>query len=417
MNKELNQLPHPSSLVIEVGKQYLSLHPCIALAKHAMDSAACKINIIDSYYQHAVACTVDETAYKDNLCFDTIRQNGIYEVENLSNNSRYKDHSYVKDPPHFEYYCGTKLTTSDGADIGSICVLDPDEKRATDEQKEQLRQLALLVMNTIESEYRYNNAINKLDSWDDSFHKLNHDVRTPITGIVGLADLLNQEKESFKEPIQELTLIKESAETILEIIDDVLENLNTNSNGQEEREKNCFTNIIKQLQRLYIPPAKVKGLTFTFTNKVDTSLKISHSFSIKLMRATSNLVSNAIKFTPENGTVAVTITQETDMNNSNLNITVTDSGCNMTTEQVDAFNNDRPVPRSAGTNGERSFGVGLKYVKQMTTQAGGTTSVTVDREKGTQFSISLPVPVDETDKTISTFPKTIITPVKNGMTQ
>lgn len=392
MNEQLNQLKQPTSLTAEVNKQYLNLQPYTELAQHIMDAPVCEIHIMDTFYQSTIAHKVDDAVYKDIICYNAIRQNGeTYEIEDLTNNKRYKDHSYVKNPPHFQYYCSAKLTTKSGRDIGSIYVLDTKAKCVSNEQKEQLRYLALLVMNAIEYENRYRGMASKLEALSDSFHKLNHDLRSPISGIVGISDLLIEENEHIEFPTQELTMIKESAETILNVIDEVLEDAKIGNNGHEKQEESRIEIIIEHLKHLYNPPAKSKGLSLRFVNQIDTGLNVSHSFALKLLQITSNLLSNAVKFTPQNGAIEVTITQETDKNKNILHITVMDNGQGMTADQIAAFNNGNAVTRSAGTNGEQSFGRGLTYIKQMVAQAGGTISVKVGQNNGTQFSISLPV--------------------------
>jgi GAF domain-containing protein len=186
-DEDPDQSLRPSTLANEVNKQYLNLHPYAELGQHIMDSSVCEINIIDTYYQDTVAHNVDEAVYKDLICYNVIMQNGsIYEIEDLTKNKRYKDHSYVKTPPYFQYYCSAKLTNKSGRTVGSIYVLDTNPKCVSSEQKEQLRQLALLVMDTIEYESKYRDLKAKLGVLGDDIHKINHDVRTPINGIVGI---------------------------------------------------------------------------------------------------------------------------------------------------------------------------------------------------------------------------------------
>jgi len=401
-NEDPDRPLRPSTLASEVNKQYLNLHPYAELGQHIMDSSVCEINIIDTYYQDTVAHNVDEAVFKDLICYNAIMQNGsIYEIEDLTTHKRYKDHSYVKSPPYFQYYCSAKLTNKNGRTVGSIYVLDTNPKCVSIEQKEQLRQLALLVMDTIEYESKYRDLKTKLAVLGDDIHKINHDVRTPIDGIVGISDLLLEEKNHADFPSQEITIIKEAAESILDIIDGVLEGLDIGNYEFEEQNKKQLSHNVKQLKQLFRPPSKAKMLSLTFVNKIDTGLKVSHSFSLKLLQIISNLLSNAIKFTSQNGSIEVTLSQETDKNSDILNFTVKDSGEGMTAEQITAFNNSAPVARSADTNSEQSFGRGLAYVKQMVAQTGGTISVETAPNNGTKFFCSLPIPVDNFGKLLS----------------
>ncbi|MFH5884837.1 ATP-binding protein [Halalkalibaculum sp. DA3122] len=403
MNDKEPARPQQSvSRAIEGNKQYLNLQPYVTLAQHIMDAPVCEIHIMDAHYQRTVAHNIDKAVYKDIINYNAIRQNGtVYEVEDLANNRRYKDHAYVKNPPFFQYFCSANLTAKNGRDIGCIYVLDTKPKSVSTNQKKQLRHLARLAVNLIEYENRYREMVSKLEVLSDSLHKLNHDVRTPISGIMGISDLLIEKKDYIEFPARELTMIKESAETILNIIDGVLEASIIDDYVQEEQGKKRFGIIVEQLQHLFDPPSKAKGISLAFDSHVNTGLKVSQSFALKLLQITSNLLSNAIKFTPQNGAIDVTITRDSDNNNNILHITVVDNGQGMTADQIAAFNNGDAVARSAGTNGEQSFGVGLEHVKQAVAQAGGTISVQAGENNGTQFFVSLPIPVDNFGKLLS----------------
>ncbi|NGP75660.1 HAMP domain-containing histidine kinase [Balneolaceae bacterium YR4-1] len=417
MDEEL-QIQDPASLAAEVNRQYLNLQPYIELAQHIMDAPVCEIHIRDAHYQDVVAPNVDEAVYKDLISYNAIRKNGkISEIGDLTNNKLYKDHSYVKTPPGFQYYCSAKLTTINGRDIGVIYVLDTKTKHVSNKQKEQFRYLAQLVMNAIEYENKYRGLASNLEALNDCFHKLNHDLRSPISGILGISDLLTEEKDNTEFPTQELTMIKESAETILDIIDEVLVDTKTGSNGHKKQEESSVEVIIEQLKHLYHPPAKAKGLSLKFVNHIDADLNVSHAFTLELLQIIGNLLSNAIKFTPENGAIETTITRETDKNKDILDITVTDNGKGMSADQIAAFNNGIEVTRSAGTNGEQSFGRGLTDINQMVTRTGGSISVKAGKNNnGTQFSISLPLPVDNLGKLLSSISlKEKTNPIRNGI--
>lgn len=237
-------------------------------------------------------------------------------------------------------------------------------------------------------------------------------MRTPITGIVGVAELLLEEKEHGEFPDQELKMIKESADTILGLIDEVLAGINSDShNGERKKEENPLNNIVDQLKRLYGPPARVKQLSLTFNNLLASDFKIPHSFSLKLLQIVSNLVSNAVKFTPEKGMLEVTISPASGEND--LQITVANSGSHMSANQVKAFNNGNSLERSFGTNGEQSFGVGLKYVRQMVENAEGTISVQSEKNNGTQFTITLPKPVESTVAADTSLPENLKNTMSN----
>lgn len=398
----------------------LKLQPLLELARRITDSPLCEINIIDSGGQSTPAGNATEKnviSPDDSIFNDTIRSKEVLEIMDLTKNPLYRDRSYRSGETIFRYYCGSKLTTSNGINIGVFYVLNTISKRLTDKQKEQFKLVADAVVQTLVSDSSYNLISNKFDSLSDSLHKLNHDVRSPINGIIGLADLLIEDKDSIEVPTKNIIMIKESAESIIGIIDGVLTAKVNQNNSEKLPDKNSLANILEIIKRLYSPQAQNKDLTLSLSNQLDSEINVPYYLSINLLQIIGNLVSNAIKFTPEKGSIEVNFSGSTAGNQNFLNITVKDNGKSMSSDQVSAFNDGKPMARSMGTNGEKSFGIGLQHVIQIVSEEGGTISVTSGRGNGTQFSMSLPMPAGNADvpgKSLPVYQESFTKPTVNG---
>lgn len=390
MNEETERIQHRSHL-----------KPFVELAKYITDSPVCKINITGFFSHWAVSCNGDGVKSippEENIFNDPILQSGVLEIEDLKNNLQYQDRPYVKGDPYFRYYCGVQLITSKGTNIGSICVLDTESKRISENQKKQFQQLAELVVTKIESENRITSISAKLDTMHDSLQKLNHDVRNPIYGIVGIADMMIRDKDRIDEAQNKyIVMIKESAETMTNIIDGVLMAVNTEKNRAKLLEKKLLSSVPEKIKRLYSPLVKNKNLTLSLTCEIDSGIMAPHYFSIMLLQIIGNLVSNAVKFTPVDGSVEVIFASRSVENQNVLEIIVQDNGIGMTSEQVSAFNSGKPIEKLKGTNGEKGFGIGLQHIIQIVSIAGGTISVNASQTKGTRFSVSMPIPDDNSD--------------------
>lgn len=225
----------------------------------------------------------------------------------------------------------------------------------------------------------------------DRLKKLNHDVRNPINGIVGMASLLIDEDDYVKVRTDDIVLIKESAETIIGLIDEVLIDLELKKAEDHDEGLVPVVSILKKIKRLYNPLVQEKDLTFTFSNHFDAGIIIPHSLSVKLQQIVGNLVSNAIKFTSANGFIEVITAQVASQNQKMLNIIVEDNGIGLNTDQIEAFNRGEPIERSVGTNGEPSFGIGLQHVRKLVQGEGGTITVTSMLSIGTKFSVFIPL--------------------------
>jgi len=377
----------------------MRLQPFLELGKQITDSPLCEIDIIDGNYQWLLAHkeTSFEIASTSNTIYDdTLMKSGSHEVEDLSIDSRYLNHQYVKGAPFLRHYFGVKLTTSGGKDIGTMSVSDPVAKRLTKEQKVQFKLLSHAVMMTIESEYSQQYTTEELGALKSNLQRLNHDVRSPINGITGLADLIIGETDNVNVRTRDILLIKESARSIIDIINDV-----ATAGAQEVNEvrKEKSTTVMKPLsyvldkiEKLFNPLAQNKNVTLSLSNEADSEIELPYQFSIKLLRIVGNLVSNAIKFSPKYGTVHILFTDTGNSNPAILDISVNNTGESMSSEQIQSFNSGDPVARTNGHGGAQSFGLGLQHVYQMVAEEGGSVDVENREVSETSFSIILPVP-------------------------
>lgn len=391
MSENLDRLAHLSALAIPFDELQNKLKPFVELAQFITDSPVCEINIIDAYNQWTIAQTSDERKViprEKSVCYDSIQQDTPYEIADLKNNKRYKDRFYVKGEPYFRYYCGVQLVTSAGFNIGSICVLDTESKTISDEQKTQLGNLADLITQKIEAESRYKQASAQINEMKENVKKLSHDLRSPISGIVGTADLLMNDQEKVEVETEDLNMIKQAAESIIENIDGILDHLILQENN-EPGETFTVEELQKKLLRLYNLQAQQKDLNLSIFNNHDTIIELPYQYATKLIPITGNLIANAIKFTNSGGKIEVSFTVDSDASKP-FCITVIDDGEGMSENQISAFNNHQKVIQTTGTDGEKSFGIGLQHVRQMVTQLGGTISVKKADTNGTAFFVSLP---------------------------
>ncbi len=220
-----------------------------------------------------------------------------------------------------------------------------------------------------------------------------HDLRSPLSGITGLLDLLiNEDKEQIEVQTCDLITIKESAQSLLNLINGVLMVKDT-QNGEKESMNidRKLSSVIIEINRIYLPLAKHKGISLSLNSKTNKDIQLPSSVFNNLIQITVNLIANAVKFTPSNGSINVDFTIDTKEEFNMLNINVTDTGKGMSPDQVSAFNQGKPVSRSLGTNGEQGFGIGLQHVHQMVSEGNGHIYMESAKESGTFFSLSLPL--------------------------
>lgn len=348
------------------------------------------VNLIDSYTQWTIAkhgLNIENMPREDSVCQFTIMSTDAFEVNDLSKDDRFKNKEYVKQNPNLRYYLGVPLTTDEGQQIGALCVLDTLTKEIEPEKIALLTIIAREIVQRLKTLSTVKTLRKEASTATEIKKRIVHDIRGPIGGIMGLSQLINdQGKDNTLEEVIELTtMIHQSASSLLELANEIL----TSATKESVLSNNQFnlTLLKEKLEKLYKPLAVNKNIAF----KVDVGLgkeKIPFSKD-KLLQIMGNLITNAIKFTPQDGFVTVDLNLTVNETLNCLMLVVKDSGIGLSKEAIKAVLSG--TARSGlGTAGEQGFGFGLNLVKHLVDSLQGTMNITSGPEEGTTFEISLP---------------------------
>jgi len=210
---------------------------------------------------------------------------------------------------------------------------------------------------------------------------ISHDLRSPMAAIVGLSDFIITEGRLSGDELEAVQLINTSGNDSLKFIGDILNNrkgleeLKTETVDLQELLGYCI------LQCQYKAKEKAQQITFK-----GGSLVIDLNRE-KIWRVINNLISNAIKFSPDRAIIRVSLEKKTDT----AQITVQDKGIGIPAHLKDQIFLPGKKGNRSGTNGEGSFGLGLAISKQIVEEHGGTLSFESIENEGTSFFISLPI--------------------------
>jgi signal transduction histidine kinase len=108
----------------------------------------------------------------------------------------------------------------------------------------------------------------------------------------------------------------------------------------------------------------------------------------KLLQITGNLISNAIKFTPNGGKVSVGLDMDISNSKYNLNIKVQDSGEGISEEKIDNILNGS-ASSEQGTEGEKGYGFGLQLIKHLISGLNGKLNITSTPGEGSVFEVMI----------------------------
>jgi len=346
------------------------------------------INLIDSYTVWTVAnygMDLDQMPRADTVCQYTIMEKEHFEVPDMTKDDRFKDKEYMKETPPIKYYYGIPLN-SDGFNIGALCVIDSETKTLSAEKANCLRIIANEIVYRLKSQKVVETLNTKLSEIKASQSKLAHDVRGPLSGIVGLTQIIKEQGQSndMEEVLELNDMINRSSESIIAMADDIL---NSHKNQPTNGTENTFgLSVLKQrLEHLYYPQAKSKNIRLL----VSAAVGDKTSFLInKLTHIAGNLIANAIKFTPEGGNVNVDLHSLVVDNKEALRIMVKDSGIGMSITSIDKIMAGN-MTSTKGTDGEAGFGFGLMLVKSLIDDLNGSLKISSAPGGGTTFDILL----------------------------
>lgn len=221
---------------------------------------------------------------------------------------------------------------------------------------------------------------------DDLVRMVSHDIKNPLTGIIGLVKLMREsDKISAEEQKQMLSVVEESGSNLLNMVREVLDR---ESKKSEPETLDYSTVQVAELMERVISMNKAKSLLkeISLSFKVQPKKLEAVIDENKIEIAVNNLVSNALKFTPSKGEVKV----KASLNDDHLLIEVRDTGIGIPKKmQSDLFKEKVKLSRK-GTSGEAGTGLGLDIVQLYVELHGGDIWVESELDKGTKFFINIP---------------------------
>jgi signal transduction histidine kinase len=286
------------------------------------------------------------------------------------------------------YYFGVPLRTNSGHNIGALCVLDKDLKKLSPEKIEMLKIVANEIITRLNTIKVVQDLKTKLHSEKETSKKVAHDIRGPLAGIIGISQIIKEQVEDdtkLNNIFEMVNLIHRGGRSVLDLADEILSEKRI-SKPLTEDEFNL--SILKEkITKLYTPQARLKDINFVVNvNEVQKSIPFAKN---KVLQIVGNLISNAMKFTNQNGNVIVDLDLRELDDKVSLNITVVDTGVGINDEMIDSILNGSKTSTN-GTEGEKGYGFGLKMIKHLIDGLKGEMEITSIEGQGTTFEVKLP---------------------------
>jgi len=367
------------------------LKDLVELAAKAANTKVSLVNLIDTYTQWTVAnfgLPLEQMNREDSVCQYVIVDDESVEVKSLSSDDRFKDKFYVVDDPNLEYYFGIPLATKEGYNLGALCVMDTTTKDLSPEVVELLKIVGKEVVNRLNTLKYIQNLKSKVNQVNENNKKVAHDIRGPLSGIIGLTQMAKEQgdNQNLDDVLEIMKLIHRAGNSLLDLATEILNEEDKQARGVSHGDDFTLLSFKEKLEKLYAPQANKKQIELTLNIKVGQEQKaVSKN---KLLQIAGNLITNAIKYTPNHGKIMVDLNIHTLASSQSLEMVVTDSGMGLSQIEINEILHGVKAPESE-TTAEKGFGFGLTLVKRLIEELNGTIEITSDHN-GSQFKVSLP---------------------------
>lgn len=218
---------------------------------------------------------------------------------------------------------------------------------------------------------------------------MSHELRTPLNAIIGFSDLMANQilgPVGNEQYLSYLNDIHDSGQHLLGVINDVLDVSKIEAGKFSVALQDVpLSDLLDKAYRFTTGQAQSAGVTLKLCPL--ENLPVIQADPRKSLQMLLNILSNAVKFTPEGGTIAMSVTQEM----KRARVIIKDTGIGMTPQEIKRAL--RPFEQ-IDTRLERRYegtGLGLYLAKTFAEHSGGTLDVKSTKDKGTEISITFPL--------------------------
>ncbi len=228
-------------------------------------------------------------------------------------------------------------------------------------------------------------------------NNMSHDIRTPMNAIIGFTALAASHIDNKAQVQDYLEKITVSSHHLLSLINDVLDMSRIESGKVTIDEAEVhLPDVVRDLRTIIQPNIEAKKMEL-FIDTQDVLHEDVIADRMRLNQVLLNILSNAIKFTPEGGTISFRVVEKptTLPDYAGFEFHIKDNGIGMSEEFQKTLFDPFTRENTSTVSGIQGTGLGMAITKNIVDMMGGTITVRSEKEKGSEFIVELPCKISE----------------------
>ncbi|MEC4183421.1 ATP-binding protein [Adlercreutzia sp. R21] len=254
--------------------------------------------------------------------------------------------------------------------------------------------VAIMVAILLRSVRRSLRARAEVAARTEFLSNMSHEIRTPLNGIIGLHHLMERHMDDREAMGAYVGKLGTAAQYLLSLVNDILD-VSKLQAGKVELTNEPFdaAALIENVCDMQREPMAERGIRFDLScENVGSALLLGDG--VRVSQVLVNILSNAVKFTPEGGVIGLHAVQEpAGAQTARLTVTVEDTGCGMTPEFQQRIFDVFAQERNSNSESQKGTGLGMSICYLLVKQMGGTIAVESELGVGSCFTVELTLPV------------------------
>lgn len=344
------------------------------------------VSLVDTdriWFKSRYGLDVQQIGRDPGLCASAILSDDLYEVDDARTDPRTLANPLVASEFGLRFYAAVPLKVKDGHNLGTLCVIDKHPRHLSDTQKEILQHLADILIDQLELRLAARTAIYQQNQ---ILSIAAHDLKNPLTTLSVWAELAKDVKNDPAKLEEMLGKIKDAGIKMNRLVNDLLESARNEAGKIHFRFKAMdLAGVVEKVVATNHVLAINKKQTLHFNAETRPYVNADED---RLTEIADNIINNAIKYSPKEKNIFVTIREENQL----AILEVRDEGQGFTEEDKNNLFQRFVKLSAVPTGGESSTGLGLSIVKSLVEAHHGKINLMSDgKNKGARFVIELPV--------------------------